>query len=159
METNTERLKQINQEITDLYKKIETLEAERTVLSRGDLIGKINKNKIYRFKHPVWGEFDEEYVGIITDCWFSPREKKYVVDFCGLSKHFDDFADNSFCLFDTMKRWEMTIDEFTMFVNELVEASDEYFNSYLTEWLTESKENIKEWFNYYKNKSYDKEEY
>ena len=158
METNEEKLKQINQEISDLYKKIDVLEAERTVLSRGDLIGKIDKNKIYRFKHPVWGEFEEEYVGIITDCWFSPPSKKYFVNFCGLSKHFDEFADNTYCLFDAFKQWEMTIDEFSTFVNGLVEVFDEDFNSYLTEWLTESKENINEWFNYYKNKSYDKEE-
>lgn len=157
MENNTERIEQLNQEISDLYKKIDVLNEERTVLSRGDLIGKIDKNKIYRFTHPVWAEFDE-YVGIVTDCWFSPPSKKYFINFCGLSKVFDDFADNSYCLFDALKQWEMTIDEFTMFVNELVEVSDKDFNSYLTEWLTESKENIKNWFNYFKNKNYENEE-
>lgn len=120
---------------------------------------KINRNKIYRISYFRERDYETDYIGFITDCWFSKTEGCYMVDLCALTcETSDEYCDNAFSAFYGLYQRRISADNINEFVDSLEEMTEEELKSYIKEWLVESEKNIKNWFNYFKNKNYENEE-
>lgn len=141
----------------NLLKELEEVRNERASIYAKDTLDKIDKNKIYKIGYWEEVDYEEPIYGIIHDCWFSVSEGKYIINVCGLCHQASEHADNTYSLFNPYMYKEFKVDNIKAFVGSLEEVTEEQFNSYVREWLDETEKGIKEWFEYFKNKDYEKE--
>ena len=154
---NKKKLNELTLIEESLEEELRNVRNEKRALYNEPL-NKIDLNKIYRIGYWRERDYETDYVGFITDYWFSKNEGRYIVDLCVLSYDTSEYCDNAYSTFFGLSQREISPDNIKEFVDSLEEMTEEELKSYIREWLVESEKSINEWFSYFKNKNYDEDD-
>ena len=152
-------IEDIEKDIRNYRNILNGLYAERDVFKMSKIDPqKYDKHKLYKFRFPVFDDMwdSEEFVGVIKKIWFSTREQKYMVEFCGLTNNLthdcQEYVDSQWASFDADIQREVSENRIEMFIDGLQEISyDEFKEYYDNVFLSNMADRTRYWIEYYMN--------
>jgi len=154
------RLSELEKEESELIERLQKVRIEKSGLVSNDFFKHVDRNQIYRINYWLERDYEESpFIGFITDCHrFRSNSDTYTLNLCYFTNCDSDYEDEAYSTFVAFTQRDIREENLQEFIDSLEPISDEEFNSCLSEWLVESEKNIKNWFNYFKNKNYENEE-